>query len=169
MSNKIVLYHATPKDYDKFDINFTRGQLGIHVGSLSQASDLAERFTNEGEENVYMLEVECEFKNPLRLEDFGGWESFQLVLDLNNKLGMKMSTSASDIQIRNELLKRGFDSVVYRNDFEGNGDEDSYISLNPNKQMNIVKKVPVPKAEKSIESFLSKKMIVSGTNLKFDF
>ena len=35
--------------------------------------------------------------------------------------------------------------------------------------MNIVKKVPVPKAEKSIESFLSKKMIVSGTNLKFDF
>jgi hypothetical protein len=133
-----TLYHATNSDYDEFDLAYTSSQMGIHLGTIDQANDVVQSHLNNEEENIFFLKVECSFKNTIRLEDFGGWQSFQLVLSINEITGSKLNTSASSHSIRNHLIRLGYDSVVYSNDFEGEGD--SYISLIPQKQTKIISK-----------------------------
>jgi hypothetical protein len=164
MTNKKILYHATGSDYEQFDLAYTSSQMGIHLGSKEQAANVINSILNNNEDedndkDIFLLTVECEFKNAIRLEDFGGWQGFQLVLKINEMLDIKLSTSASDRQIRSKLIELGYDSVVYSNDFEGEGD--SYISLIPNKQTKILKKEKIPKVD-DIEEYLLYK--TKGTN-----
>ena len=56
-------------------------------------------------EKIFILKVECDFKNPLRLEDFGNWESFQMILQINQLTNLKLKTNLTDKQVRKALIK----------------------------------------------------------------
>lgn len=161
MNIKTTLYHATNADYENFDLNYTTSEIGIHLGTLEQANNVADKFIkSDKKEKIFILKVECDFKNPLRLEDFGNWESFQMILQINQRTNLKLKTNLTDKQVRKALIKIGYDSIVYENDFEGEGD--SYISLIPQKQTKIVLKKEIHKQISASEFINQKKSATSS-------
>jgi hypothetical protein len=128
-------HHATSSTFDNFDVKYSDDSLGIHFGSINQALELSKKFLEEERGTILIYEAELLFKNTLRLEDFGVWKGFQLVLKINELTGSNLNTDLDSHQIRRKLIKMGYDSIVYENDFEGG--LDSYISLKPKEQIKV--------------------------------
>lgn len=101
-------------------------ELGMHFGTREQAEMLGEPF-------AFHLDI----KNPIRLDDLGTW-NYQLVMRELRKAGVKISEeeyeavfNATDNNraLRELMLSKGIDGVVYGNKAEDHGD--SYIALLP--------------------------------------
>ena len=121
----IPLYHATDNNFDVFSM----GDFAYHVGDVSQAIDLQKK---------YIKEVYINLTNPVFIEyDAGAWcgndiaralEEQGIISDNEYKSLSELdgfydndSNSAANSAIKELLKNRGYDGIVYRNDYETKG------------------------------------------------
>ena len=128
----IPLYHATDKDFNKFEV----GDVGFHFGSYAQAHKLA---TNkEFVENARFIKAYLNITSPLIIDhDNPVWTAPYVVQDLM-KMGILDSEQGAEYirhpkapaeankEIRNFLKAKGYDGIIYKNEIES-GYADSYI------------------------------------------
>ena len=120
LSSNITVYHGTTSDFSNFSSSYTRSQMGIHFGTLSQAKAVVKE-AYENAEPFRIIEAKINISNPLLLNDLGSWYGENVVKMVNKKIGTNLHPSSSDDTIRNAIKKKGYDSVVYENQFEGDG------------------------------------------------
>jgi len=113
-------YHTT--DYSEFDTEVS--QLGVHFGSKEQASSLRADSDKTGYQ--YIVEVNLDLKNPLRMVDKGHWDAVQLLDALgvseavkkevtHDKNGKSRSTKEKMSRAKDIAKARGYDGIVYLN------------------------------------------------------
>lgn len=148
-------FHATANDFDTFDVS--KSDLGSHFGNLQQANyvlnnRLSSRNINSNG-NYKLLTVNLSIYNPLRLKDVGCFHADCIADQLHKKKVIDKDLfkifNADDAHnhrkeynqiVRNKLLEKGYDGVVYRNNHEGAGD--SIIAIHPS-HIKIIKKETV--------------------------
>lgn len=124
-SNSTVISESkTVLGFEQFEMPSDGKELGAHFGTKLQA----ERF---GEVFPFHLFL----KNPIRLPDMGTWH-YQSVMRELRKQGVAISEEEYDTvfnafdnnqALRDLMLSKGIDGVVYKNEAEGKGD--SYIAF----------------------------------------
>lgn len=124
--SKIESPSKTELAFNVFETPSEGIELGIHFGSEKQAEMFGEPFP-------FYLNL----NNLLRLPDLGNW-AYEKVLHEARKRGVTISNAeyaevvnATDNNeaLRQLLIAKGFDGIVYKNEAEGSGD--SYIAFNP--------------------------------------
>lgn len=121
----VLWYHATDAEEDFTEFARTE-DIGFHFGSLQQANTAAAR-TQEGSERI--IPVYLVMRSPLRLPDLHTWSPSSVVQTLR-RLGVLSDEVADEAlmdvvgleQVRDWLDAAGYDSIVYRNETEGDGD-----------------------------------------------
>lgn len=117
---KFAAYHGTTREFAAFDLNKTT--FGIHVGTKEQAQS----FIGVGGGRILKLDVKL--KNPLRLPDLGEWDIGDIVEQLSQNPATADIQNPAFIEVpyrdywgyfRQELMKRGYDGIVYLNREEG--------------------------------------------------
>lgn len=134
-------YHSSPYSFGKFD---TRKE-GAHFGTHEQASNLNK--PGKKAPKAYELNIQ----NPLRMPDIGGWNHFSNLHANLHRMDIITDQEASEAweawnqsddagweALKQILLKKGYDGIVYENEQEGEGD--SYIAFWAN-QIKPVRKV----------------------------
>jgi len=136
------MYHGTNAEFEKFDIR----DLGVHVGTPAQAADINNATSIERSktgadfrQGSQTMPLRVKAENPLRLEDAGwgnSWDIGQLEYELAVRdipiKGDNFNRTIEDI--RQSILDAGYDSVIYKNNYEGLVDgegSDSLIILDP--------------------------------------
>ncbi len=103
-------------------------ELGVHLGPESAASQFGTVFP-----------FYAKLGNPVRTSDLGTW-NYQSVIRELRKAGVPISNaeydkvfnaSDSNAELRSLLLSKGVESIVYRNEVEGERGLDSFIALSP--------------------------------------
>lgn len=143
-------YHATTADFDTFDTSL--GDLGSHFGSKDQAIHIAGNRLLYDRNTPKLITVKLGVYNPLRLKDVGSFHADNIADQLYTKklISKEQFTrfshpKASDYrskyneEVRNTLIHKGYDGIVYSNNHEGKGS--SMIVFNP-EDIKIVKKQP---------------------------
>ena len=142
MGIDLDVFHGTSKNFEEFKIR----DLGTHVGTPAQASDInnatsiEKRVTGaDYREGANTMPLKARVKNSLRLEDAGqshNWNIGQLAYELDSKgipiKGDNFNLTIGDI--RDSILDAGYDSIIYKNNYEGlvnNEGVDSLIILDP--------------------------------------
>lgn len=135
-----IFYHKTKGDFTVFDTS--RGDLGAHFGTLTQAEGVA-RLEGNGE-GANIMPVRLAIRNPLRLKDTGSFHADATAGQLVKKGVISKELAAkinSDIKgdwtlrkkynkiVREAIQDKGYDGVVYANEHEGAGD--SWIAFEP--------------------------------------
>lgn len=168
----IRLYHGTRADFEHFE----RGKgIGPHFGTLEQAHSRVggEEAAQEEISGTNIRAVDLFIKNPLRLGD-GGWENPLSILDnlwrykviddaehaefvrrfVRGGITDKRSQADKFQWLRDKIREKGYDSIVYDNNFDGVGD--SYIPLNWSAQVKPALRVPekIPEAAGKIDPIL---------------
>ena len=135
------MYHGTDKTFDDFSFK----GIGVHFGTREQAEDRnASKFDYQKTRTITAV---IDLKNPLRMEDVHLWQIPRFVIKgmLNTGLWAEKDLShipqgrgPSDDEcekglalIREEIISKGFDSIVYSNTGEGKKSRDSYIAMQP--------------------------------------
>lgn len=157
----LTLWHGSPNKIKRFEFDFLNFrnnlEFGFHFGSREQAEKRLEMVNNG---NGYIHMVNVTIKNPIRMEENrrGNWKPYDLLRELINKIGdenerLYLETDGEEGILINDsnvsfddiggevedigrwfyswLIKKGYDSIVYNNTFEGGGD--SYIVFDTNK------------------------------------
>lgn len=128
----IRLYHATTKEFDRFN---TTHDLGYHLGTKetaqSRLDDLVELY-EQPKERGRIIAADVVIQNPLRLRDAGSWQPEGIAYELENAGLIKESeipdwAALSYKEIRKRIQDYGYDGIVYDNTMEGGGD--SYIAF----------------------------------------
>jgi hypothetical protein len=153
-------YHGTTSD---FTTPYNNGEgIGPHFGTQQQANAFA---TGEG---ANVRPVELDFQNPIRLPDGSWENPAGIALKLHeakviteDQLGefgkpvdalmrqyggfknipdaeLKKAHQEQFQWLRDRLMEKGHDSIVYANEMAGEGVGDSYIALNPGAQVRSV-------------------------------
>lgn len=133
-------YHGSTAEFEKFSMAYTAGQLGIHFGST-----VDQAMWRLADSPGWLFEVKLDIRNPVGLPDTGGWHGYELVNILSRlptTKEVKWHSSMSDRVIRQKLQSLGYDSVVYRNKFEGESPGPSVIVFNES-QITVISKTPV--------------------------
>ncbi len=126
--NPLIVYHATDKRFDKFDI--ARCEFGCHFGNHAQAMSIA---NNLGKNHEALGSYYLSIQNPLRLSDEGLWSSKIVTGQLLGKrlLGKSDVDEYGRIMIGSYpyeqeasivaryIKKLGYDGIVYLNRAEG--------------------------------------------------
>jgi hypothetical protein len=112
--------------FDVFSMPSEGIELGVHLGTEQQAESFGETFR-------FWVNI----SNPLRLPDLGTW-NYQSVMREARKRGAKISEEEYEVvfnardenqALRDLLIQKGYDGIVYRNEAEGYGD--SFIAFKP--------------------------------------
>ena len=117
---KNIVYHSTTVLFDNYDIE--KGDLGIHFSPKNVSSGIL--YSKYTKANL------IDIKNPLYFNDFGGFqfrmfgekfvEAGFLDKDQFNKIdSLNLSVKEEDALLREILLSKGFDGIVYLNRREG--------------------------------------------------
>ena len=122
----LVVYHGTNADFEKFEI----GDIGYHFGNIEQAT---ERMTDFTDGNPHIMTGYLKMENPLDIvSDVGDWLDVDTVKEylheyevLSDEEFKKVNTLS---QITSILQNKGYDGIIYENQFEGKGK--SYIVFN---------------------------------------
>jgi hypothetical protein len=120
------MYHGRNKDFESFDTANTKTdtqEIGTHIGTADQANEFATR------EGGNVVPAYLDVKNPLRLNDYGGFHSGEVLEQLRSRGGFDedLLDEIEDIPSiveRNkavvDLIKgSGYDGIVYLNKREG--------------------------------------------------
>ena len=119
----LIVYHGTDADFTEFKY----GEFGFHFGSTKEQAE--DRGSKIGE---YYLKL----KNPLEFYDLGDWNDVGmwgefLAPDNYEILTDKEVDKLETIEdVKQALIDKGYDGIIYENQFEGKGS--SYIALAPN-------------------------------------
>jgi hypothetical protein len=121
-----VMYHGRNKDFESFDtgnVKTDTQEIGTHIGTADQANEFATR------EGGNVVPTYLDVKNPLRLNDWGGFHSGEVLEQLRSRGGFDedLLDEIEDIPSiveRNkavvDLIKgSGYDGIVYLNKREG--------------------------------------------------
>jgi hypothetical protein len=121
-----VMYHGRNKDFESFDtgnVKTDTQEIGTHIGTADQANEFATR------EGGNVVPTYLDVKNPLRLNDYGGFHSGEVLEQLRStgKFDENLLDEIEDIPSiveRNkavvDLIKgSGYDGIVYLNKREG--------------------------------------------------
>lgn len=112
--------------FDRFELPAGQNELGAHFGTRGQASARGHVFP-------FYLAI----RHPIRLPDLGTW-GYQSVMREVRRRGVEITeeeytqvfnATNNNAALRDLLMSKGVDGVVYRNEAEGHGD--SYIALSP--------------------------------------
>jgi len=168
------VYHGTAELYDQFQS--PTADLGIHCGSPNQALWRLNRAQDDGSpgfiERTYprtgerVIGVYVKQGNPLRMRDIATWDDpYSIIEELKTtgfddmpKINTKDFTPAGIAKqfeaIRDYLIGKGYDGIVYQNDFEGltaqgEATGDSYIAFDPEDMMMFSKGVDLQAAKRS--------------------
>ncbi|MCQ2087648.1 MAG: hypothetical protein MJZ37_06230 [Bacilli bacterium] len=144
--NLKTVFHSTN---NKFNV-FGKGDIGYHFGNKTQAKAIGGVNLKEGYLNI---------TNPINFDDdLGSWDSdYRLTEELYDK-GIitfdegkyvlftesgkyKSSTEESNKKLRELLISKGYDGIVYRNFYESGGGK-SYIAFNSNQFKNVDNTTP---------------------------
>lgn len=109
----LVVYHGTYKKFKTFEID--RCEFGCHFGTKKQANDRA-----DGPE--YILSVYLSIQRPLRMIDRDEWDPEDVAMDLERRgvfKGIKPFDYSYSDQVRNAIIKAGYDGIVYLNRHDG--------------------------------------------------
>ena len=125
-NNPRVMYHGRNKDFESFDTTNTKTktqEIGTHIGTADQANEFATR------EGGNVVPAYLDVKNPLRLNDYGSFDSSEVLEQLRSRGGFDedLIDEIEDIPSiieRNkavvDLIKdSGYDGIVYLNKREG--------------------------------------------------
>jgi len=113
-------------EFDVFNFPSDGKELGVHLGNQKQAEMFGDAFP-------FFVDL----RKPLRLPDLGTW-GYQSVMREARKAGVSISESEyesvfnasdSNAALRELLISKGYDGVVYKNEAEGTGD--SFIVFAP--------------------------------------
>jgi len=148
--NPLVMYHGTTADFDMFKVQdksmFLRKQIGFHFGQLHQADFFTKDALGSTKDESSIVPVYLKIENPLRVVDLDTWHARKIAEYLNQHMGFNIKLEYADDLTDSELRKevqnnidavmkalgeRGIDGFVYRNQFEGDKVDDSYIVFNP--------------------------------------
>lgn len=154
-------FHSTDSDdISKFETNPRKVigdrevQMGAHFGATPQT-------VKKGRKRI--IEVKVDLKNLLRMPDLNQWnwkgmEEWLLEngvftdKDVNVYKNIKQSGGFREESIQALLKDKGYDGIVYRNEFEGDGNADSFIVFDSskikivtaNKKSQISQQIPKP-------------------------
>jgi hypothetical protein len=125
-SGAIKVFHGTPENFDSFDLNKSQ-DIGIHLGSKEQAKRRLKRAdTNEYPEGSNIRGHYINIKNPLYLEDLNNWYPDEISLALKEQgfknvpeFGVSDKSPKHYKELRDYLKNKGYDGIIYRNEFEG--------------------------------------------------
>lgn len=155
----LILWHGSLEDFNVFsitkDIGFHFGtkeqaEHRIKIGYSRESNQKHWDFLN-GKEKGFIKGYYLSIKNPLKMGDAGNWDAIDFMIDKNavsvigkeniksyndrlskkepieyNKENLKIKQEFKDIFIAN-----GYDGIVYKNDFEGDKMEISWIAFHP--------------------------------------
>jgi hypothetical protein len=129
-----IYYHGTDADFNAFDAEKSLDGLGIHVGTSGQANTVeATRIASSSpiyKTGSKVLPLYVRVKNPLRLPDLEDWMPSSIIQELRS-MGILVRGKQTPENIVNTLKRQGYDGIVYKNMFEGKGQEDSLIVFDP--------------------------------------
>lgn len=121
----LTVYHGTTANFDKF--NTSSSEMGAHFGPLSQANQFASMV-----EGGNVRPVHLNIKNPLRMNDAGGFYPLDVAQDLMDRNIFNQSDykkvydfldknkdSSAIKHIQKRLMDQGYDGMVYLNKHEG--------------------------------------------------
>lgn len=127
----MTFYHGTHAAFDQFQIT----GFGAHFGTKEQAQDRLESTAGD-DEDARIIKVNLAIQNPYNIvSDLGDWEDMEMLEEylaeanegpFTNEEFAQFKTPAD---VRKGLQAKGYDGVVYENEFEGSGN--SYIAFDP--------------------------------------
>jgi hypothetical protein len=145
-----VLFHGTDQHFDEF----TRGELGSHFGTAEQANKRLDSSIGKPRLGENIIPAYIRVNNPIRLSSDPGYfgrlslldqlvkdnaisapESKELLDRMNESDKRFASTGSANERaerfklIREYLKSKGYDGIVYPNEYEGTGE--SYIVFDP--------------------------------------
>jgi hypothetical protein len=133
------VYHGTSASFDEWRLpeEHSLGEMGIHFGTLPQAEYVIGLGEGGFRPGGNIRPVYLRVHNPLRLEDAMQWTPQRIALELYHRRLMtrgeaRRISHGEDRHdpkwypfLRRWIEDRGYDAIVYRNQWEGRGD--SYI------------------------------------------
>lgn len=138
-------YHVSNNDFDKFDVSMS--DMGTHFGSKEQANYIAD---NRLSGNKILYTVNLKVYKPLRLKDVGSFHADNIADQLYKKdiISKKFfdelkekdahkNRKINNQKVRDLLMSKGYDGIIYKNGHEGKGD--SLIAINGD-DVSIIKK-----------------------------
>lgn len=151
-----VVYHGTKAEVDFSEFKFPRDEIGVHFGTKEQAAEFVkENRKDTGERRARIYPVYLSIQQPLRLVDRNIWKASTIVGQLAGK-GILSAKELSDVEdlaseppvywkqsekwtlrspaiimLVDLLISKGYDGIVYLNEYEGPGNQDSYIVFRP--------------------------------------
>jgi len=181
----LVVYHGTRSNISQFDPDKSWTGLGLHFGSQEQAeaSFVTSAAGKRAKIGRVIMPVFISLQNPLRLEDEGDWDSFEVRKQLVTRglLSQKESEAIEysvkkmmdktkperppydkwfrnidaerSRRVRHFIESKGYDGVVYANHYEGAGD--SYIAFHPTQIKSVWNKGAWSKSDASISNALA--------------
>lgn len=122
----LVVYHGTNADFDKFEI----GDIGFHFGNYEQAN---ERMTDFSDGNPHIMSGYLKMENPLDIvSDVGDWLDVDTVKEYLHEYEVLSDEEFKNVNTLSEITSllqdKGYDGIIYENQFEGEGK--SYIVFN---------------------------------------
>lgn len=127
-NGEFIGYHATKNNFSDFEI----GDIGFHFGTEEQAN-------NRVKEKAIMKKAILHIKNPLYMEDRTSWNVEPEMIMKLEKMGIASPEEARKLNLmyreddhigydssankamREFLESKGYDGIVYKNKYEGNG------------------------------------------------
>jgi len=134
-----LVYHATDADFDTFNIT----GFGAHFGTREQAIS---RANDKGIQKPRIITARLTLNNPYDIvSDLGDWEDMDMLEEYLAEANEGPFTDAEFAQfktpedVRRGMEAKGYDGVLYENQFEGDDSNAiSYIVFSP-EQIEIVK------------------------------
>lgn len=128
----LVVYHGTDADFTKFKRINPSKDIGMHFGTIGQATEIIKNIEGMDEEavNQNIMPVYLSIQNPLRLNDLGAWNPLSVAqgirkdMNINSLLRhdileLMQNQTLNQVQqnkgIREILQKYGYDGIVYKN------------------------------------------------------
>ena len=130
--NPLPVYHATraPKGFEIFE---KTEDIGFHAGSKSQANRRITKSKTLSDKEYYkssnIMKLYYNIKNPMYLPDLNNWYPLEVLQEIKSQYGFKDIPELTGYgdnrykEIVDYIKSKGFDGVIYINDYETRGDK----------------------------------------------